>query len=140
MEINFQLTLKTSNSLFKKKYSLLQLKPTFWLMKFSLWKVGKKGVNYANRLENIVFIELLRRGYTVDVGKLDSKEIDFIARKADEILYVQVAFEISENTHETDNLLHIKDNYKKILVTGKYYEQIDIDGIEVIYVVDWLLQ
>ena len=102
--------------------------------------IGKKGANYANRLENIVFIELLRRGYTVDVGKLDSKEIDFIARKADEILYVQVAFEIPENTHETDNLLHIKDNYKKILITGKYYEQTEIDGIEVIYVVDWLLQ
>ena len=102
--------------------------------------IGKKGANYANRLENIVFIELLRRGYTVDVGKLDSKEIDFIARKADEILYVQVAFEIPENTHETDNLLHIKDNYKKILITGKYYEQKEIDGIEVIYVVDWLLQ
>ena len=102
--------------------------------------IGKKAANYANRLENIVFIELLRRGYTVDVGKLDSKEIDFIARKADEILYVQVTFEIPENTHETDNLLHIKDNYKKILITGKYYEQTEIDGIEVIYVVDWLLQ
>lgn len=101
--------------------------------------IGKKGANYANRLENIVFLELLRRGYTVDIGKLDSKEIDFIARKADEILYVQVAFEIPENTHETDNLLHIKDNYKKILITGKYYEQTEIDGIEVIYIVDWLL-
>ena len=98
--------------------------------------IGKKGANYANRLENIVFIELLRWGYTVDVGKLDSKEIDFIVRKADEILYVQVAFEIPENTHETNNLLHIKDNCKKILITGKYYEQTEIDGIEVIYVVD----
>jgi len=56
------------------------------------------------------------------------------------ILILQAAFEISENTHETDNLLHIKDNYKKILITGKYYEQTEIDGIEVIYVVDWLLQ
>ena len=102
--------------------------------------IGKKGANYANRLENIVFIELLRRGYTVDVGKLDSKEIDFIARKTDEILYVQVAFEIPDNTHETDNLLHIKDNYKKILITGKYYETTEIDGIEVVYVVDWLLK
>ena len=74
------------------------------------------------------------------MGKLDSKEIDFIARKADEILYVQVAFEIPENTHETDNLCILKITIKKILITGKYYEQTEIDGIEVIYVVDWLLQ
>lgn len=102
--------------------------------------VGKKGANYSNRLENIVFIELLRRGYTVDVGKLDGKEIDFIARKADEILYVQVAYELPDNNHETDNLLHIKDNYKKILITGKYYAQTEIDGIPIVYVVDWLLE
>ena len=42
---------------------------------------------------------------------------------------MQVSFEIPENTHETDNLLYIKDNYKKILITGKYYEQKEIDGI-----------
>ena len=84
--------------------------------------IGKKCANYSNCLENIVFIELLRRGYTVDIGKLNSKEIDFIARKNDEILYIQVAFEIPENTHKTDNLLQIKDNYKKILITGKNYE------------------
>ena len=52
---------------------------------------------------------------------------------------MQVAFEIPENTHETDNLLHIKDNYKKILITRKYYEKMEIDGIEVVYVVSWLL-
>ena len=76
--------------------------------------IGKKSAELCRSpRKNIVFIELLRRGYTVDVGKLDSKEIDFIARKADEILYVQVAFEIPENTHETDNLLYIKDNYKR---------------------------
>lgn len=101
--------------------------------------IGKKEANYSNRLENIVFIELLRRGYTVDVGKLDSKEIDFIARKTDEILYVQVAYKLPNNSHETDNLLHIKDNYKKMLITGKYYDQTEIDGVEISYVVDWLL-
>ncbi|MDN6267596.1 MAG: ATP-binding protein, partial [Tetragenococcus koreensis] len=84
--------------------------------------VGRKDGNYSNRLENIVYIELLRRGYTVDVGRLDSKEIDFIARKLDETLYVQVAYELPNNTHETDNLLKIKDNYKKIIITGRYYE------------------
>ncbi|EAG1605371.1 ATP-binding protein [Listeria monocytogenes] len=101
--------------------------------------VGRKDGNYSNRLENIVYIELLRRGYTVDVGKLDSKEIDFVARKLDETLYIQVAYELPNNRHETDNLLNIKDNYKKIVVTGRYYETAQIDGIPIIYIVDWLL-
>ncbi|MGJ8731012.1 ATP-binding protein [Listeria aquatica] len=101
--------------------------------------VGRKDGNYSNRLENIVYIELLRRGYTVDVGKLDSKEIDFVARKLDETLYVQVTYELPTNMHETDNLLNIRDNYKKIVVTGRYYEINQIDGIPIIYIVDWLL-
>lgn len=102
--------------------------------------VGRKEGNYGNRLENIVYIELLRRGYTVDVGRLDTKEIDFVARKLDEILYVQVAYELPNNTHETDNLLNIKDNYKKIVVTGRYYETKQIDGIPIVYIADWLLE
>ncbi|HHQ1248608.1 TPA: hypothetical protein ACSLAN_000526, partial [Listeria innocua] len=76
---------------------------------------------------------------TVDVGKLDSKEIDFVARKLDETLYIQVAYEFPNNRHETDNLLNIKDNYKKIVVTDRYYETTQIDGIPIIYIVDWLL-
>lgn len=103
------------------------------------YAVGKKDANYSNRLENIVFLELLRRGYTVDVGKLESKEIDFIARKAGEILYVQVTYDIPDNTHETGNLLKIKDNYRKILITGRYQPEKSIDGVPVIYVVDWLI-
>ncbi|MDB1103928.1 ATP-binding protein [Lentilactobacillus parabuchneri] len=101
--------------------------------------VSKHPGNYGGQLENIVFLELIRRGYTVDVGKLDSKEVDFVARKVDEILYVQVTYEIPNNTHETDNLLNIRDNYKKILITQRYYEFKEIDGIPVINLVDWLL-
>lgn len=101
--------------------------------------VGRKDGNYGNRLENIVFIELKRRGYTVDVGRLDRKEIDFIARKRDETLYLQVAYELPPNMHETDNLLAIKDNYKKIVITGRYYDVEQIDGIPIMYIVDWLL-
>ena len=104
------------------------------------YAVGQKDGNYGNRLENIVYLELLRRGYSVDIGKYDSKEIDFIARKVDEILYVQVAYELPDNTHETDNLLKIKDNYKKILITGRYTREKEIDGIPIIYIVDWLLE
>ena len=102
--------------------------------------VGRKDGNYSNRLENIVYIELLRRGYTVDVGKLDTKEIDFVARSLDETLYVQVTYELPNNSHETDNLLHIKDNYKKIVVTGKYHDIEQIDGIPIVYIADWLLE
>ena len=102
--------------------------------------VGRKEGNYSNRLENIVFMELLRRGYTLDVGRLADKEIDFIAKKLDETVYIQVSYELPNNTHETDNLNNIKDNYKKVLVTGRYYEVEQIDGISIKYIVDWLLE
>ncbi|EPI12539.1 hypothetical protein D358_00038 [Enterococcus faecalis RP2S-4] len=101
--------------------------------------IGRKDGNYSNRLENIVFIELKRRGYTIDVGRLDNKEIDFVARRLDETLYVQVTYELPNNTHETDNLLNIKDNYKKIVITGRYHDIEQINGIPIIYIVDWLL-
>lgn len=103
--------------------------------------VGRKDGNYSNRLETIVFVyvELLRRGYIVDVGKLNNREIDFVARKRDETLYVQVVYELPDNSHETDNLLNIKDNYKKIVVTGRYHDVELIDGIPIVYIVDWLL-
>jgi predicted AAA+ superfamily ATPase len=101
--------------------------------------LGRKDGNFGNRLENIVFIELLRRGYTVDVGRIDSKEIDFIARKVDEKLYVQVTYEMPESTREIDNLLLVNDNYKKIIVTGRYFEEKMLQGIPIIYIIDWLL-
>ena len=95
--------------------------------------------NRGAELENIVFIELLRRGYSVDVGKLDNKEIDFIARKMDEVLYIQVALELPHDRRETDNLLLVKDNYKKIVITQKLENETEIDGIPIINIIDWLL-
>lgn len=101
---------------------------------------GRRPGNYAGQLENIVYLELIRRGYTVDVGKMDTKEIDFVARKIDKILYVQVTYEIPENSHETDNLLNIRDNYEKVLITQRHYPDIrQIDGIPVVNIMDWLL-
>lgn len=102
--------------------------------------VSLRGVNLGNRLENVVYMELLRRGYRVDVGKIDSQEIDFVARKIDETIYVQVAYSLPQNTHESDNLLKIGDNYRKLIVTGRYSDRNDIDGIQVTYIVDWLLE
>lgn len=99
--------------------------------------VSRRDGNYSNRLENIVYMELLRRGYTIDVGKLDSKKIDFVAKKLDETLYVQVTDERPNNSHATDTLLH--ENYKKIVVTGKHPDIEQIDGTPVVYIADWLL-
>ncbi|AKP67586.1 ATP-binding protein [Companilactobacillus ginsenosidimutans] len=103
--------------------------------------IGRRPGNYAGQLENIVYMELIRRGYSVDIGKMETKEIDFVARKIDEIQYIQVAYDIPENSHETDNLLNIKDNYKKSLITQRYNNSVkEIDGIPVVNIVDWLLE
>jgi len=103
--------------------------------------VGRRPGNYGGQLENIVYIELLRRGYTVDVGKMDTVDIDFVAHRVDELLYVQVTYELPKNSHETDNLVNIKDNYQKLLITQRYYPDVkEIDGIPVVNIVDWLLR
>lgn len=62
-----------------------------------------------------------------------------MARKDDDILYVQVTYELPDNKHETNNLLKLNDNYQKIVITQKYYEVTQIDGIPIINIVDWLL-
>ena len=95
--------------------------------------------NNSNRLENIVYLELLRRGYSVDVGRLDDVEIDFVARNRDDVQYVQVTYQLPNNTHETDNLLKVPDNYAKTVVTQQHYEITQVAGIPIVNVVDWLL-
>ncbi|TSO26667.1 ATP-binding protein [Lactobacillus sp. LL6] len=95
----------------------------------------------GHQLEDIVYIELLRRGYQVDVGKYGSKEIDFVARKGDETVYYQVTQQLPENSkRETDNLRYIPDGYKKKVLTLNLLDQGTVDGIEVEYVIDWLLK
>lgn len=101
--------------------------------------VGRRAGNYGNQLENIVYNELLRRGYRVDVGRLDSIEIDFVARKVDEEEYIQVTRQIPENSHETDNLLKLRTGFKRIVITEALMDVKSIDGIPIINVVDWLL-
>ncbi len=103
--------------------------------------IGRRPGNYAGQLENVVYVELQRRGYTVDVGKMNTKEIDFVARKVDPVLYVQVSYEIPANSRETDDLLQLRDNYEKLLITQRHYPDIhDVDGIPVVNIVDWLLR
>lgn len=103
--------------------------------------LGERANNRGSILENIVYIELLRRGYKVQIGKLENKEIDFVATKVDDKQYIQVTYQLTENSvRETDNLLQIPDNYKKIVITDRYEDQEMIAGIPIINIRDWLLE
>jgi len=97
--------------------------------------------NIGSQLENIVFIELQRRGYEVSVGKYKDKEVDFIAMKSGQVEYYQVTYQMPlASTREEDNLLMIPDNYKKTIITANRMDVGNIGGIDVIHIVDFLLK
>ena len=102
---------------------------------------GTKNPDYGKALENIVAIELLRRGYQVYTGALYQKEIDFVAQKQSEKIYIQVSYNVSNKEtlkRELDLLLSIRDNYPKVLISRTYEPKHDINGIEIIDITDWL--
>lgn len=89
----------------------------------------------------IVFVELLRRGYKVQVGKLNDKEIDFIATKVNDRKYIQVTYQFPENSdREINNLLQIPNNYRKLVIADRYAGPEMINGIPIINIRDWLLE
>lgn len=96
----------------------------------------------ASSLENIVYLELKRRGYDVYIGKIKDKEIDFVATKQNEKIYVQVTQEIkSEKTQkrECEQLLEIRDNYPKYVVMADDFAGGNYEGIKTMNIVDFLL-
>lgn len=96
----------------------------------------------ASSLENIVYLELKRRGYNVYIGKTKDKEIDFVATKQNEKIYVQVTQEIkSEKTQkrEYEQLLEIRDNYPKYVVMADDFAGGNYEGIKTMNIVDFLL-
>lgn len=93
-------------------------------------------------LENIIYFELLRRGYSVNIGKVGVAEIDFVARKNDNVLYYQVTASMTEEStfeREMAPLRSINDNYPKTVITLDRFTLGNYEGIEVVNAVDWLL-
>lgn len=95
-------------------------------------------------LENIVLLELQRRGYNVYVGKFGDREIDFVAEKQNQKIYVQVAYKITDSdktlTKEFAPLLSLKDQYPKYVVSLDNFWQDNVEGIKHVYLPDFLLQ
>ena len=102
---------------------------------------GYKPQDKAKRLKNVVCNHLMTCGYDVKVGTLSTEEIDFVCTRNGETLYVQVAIELSKPEtieREFGNLLKIKDNYPKIVVSGERSFENSFEGVEHVYVRDFL--
>lgn len=105
--------------------------------------LGFRDRDTGHALENIVYFELMRRGYDVVIGKIDNAEVDFIATKADDKLYVQVTESMTSETvrnRELAPLMKIRDNYEKIILSLDTGLENSFEGIKSLNVLDWLLK
>ena len=122
--------------------AVLKTQEKFYLadpaLKYCMMGFNPKSI--VSMLENIVYFELRRRGYDVYVGKNETKEIDFVAVRRDERVYVQVCRELPDaSDREIVNLLEIKDHYPKYVVTMDELAGGNIDGVRIVHLVDFLL-
>lgn len=122
--------------------SVLKTQEKFYLadpsLKYCIMGFNPKSI--AAMLENIVYFELRRKGYDVYIGKNETKEIDFVAVRRDERIYVQVCRRLPEESdREVANLLEIKDHYPKYVVTLDELAAGNINGIKIVHLADFLL-
>lgn len=105
--------------------------------------LGFRSGDYGHILENVVYLELLRRGYEVSIGKIGTLEIDFVATKLDKKVYYQVSASIlSEDTKERElrPLRSVGDNYEKVVLTMDKTFIKDFEGIKNVNIIDFLLE
>ncbi|PKP21762.1 MAG: ATPase [Bacteroidetes bacterium HGW-Bacteroidetes-20] len=129
-----------------KGKELLTINEKYYLVDLGLKNItitNKYDADLGHKLENVVYLELIRRGGKVFVGKNGEKEVDFIVQKSNnEREYYQVSYTINDEKvfeREISSFRNIKDNYPKFLLTLDY-DNIIIDGIQKINIIDWLLK
>ena len=104
---------------------------------------GRRDSDFGHILENIVFLELLRRGYSVQIGKIGELEIDFVASNPKEKIYIQVSQSIMDEktlNRELRALQSIPDNYEKIIISMDKNYALSIEGIKIKNAIEWLLE
>ena len=105
--------------------------------------IGFRGEDRGHLIENVVYMELLHRGYNVSIGKINNKEVDFVATKFNDKLYVQVTDSLMEDStrvREFASLKAINDNFEKIILTlDNVFVGTNDEGIKVLNLIDWLV-